>query len=120
MGKVDTGSAVAGATLAASSAAIFGQYSLIAVAAVLGAFVSVSRAGLASWWGSISLFLRSVFIAVLFTTFVSKLVAEWTGYEVADLIWIVAGLIALIGDDWFRLKDAAINRAVTLIGRFKE
>lgn len=119
-GKVDVTSAVAGAGLAASSAAIFGEYSLIAVAAVLGAFVAVSRSGLGTWWLSISLFLRSVFIAILSAAFAAKIIAKWTGYEVADLLFVVSGGIALGGDDWFKLKDAAVNRALSLIGRFRE
>lgn len=119
LGKIDTQSAVAAAGITATSS-VFGAYAPIVVAAVFGALIALSRSQLPSWQQAVLFLFRAVSIAAGTTMLAVKALVAATAYDASDLVIPVAGLIALVGDDWFRLKDAAIARVTAIIGRVKE
>ena len=120
VGKVDATAAITAAGLTAASSSVFGDYATIVVAAVFGGLVALSRIENPGWWRGVLFLFRAVTIAAGTTAIAARSLSSWTGYDVSELLVPVAGVIAFVGDDWFRVKDAAIARAQSLIGRIKE
>ncbi len=92
-----------------------GEYALIVIAALGGSLVALSRAELDQSRRrsqSVTFIFRSVMIA----SFSTGAAASWisavtgTGVEWYRLVAFVAFFIALVGDDWFRVKDLLISR----------
>lgn len=116
IGKADETTAVATAVIAAS-APFTGEYAGVVIAALFGALVALSRAKQASRAHSALFIFRSVAIASFITAIPAKVAASYVGVQAAELMIPVAFIIAVIGDDWFRLKDSAIGAANKRLGK---
>jgi len=108
--EVETVQNIAAAAVLAS-APVLGDYVVIVMFAIFGAFVSVSRRVdivNAPIHGAITM-TRAVLISATF----SWLAAIWLAARI-DLpaVYILAPVafgIAFVGDDWFRIKDIALD-----------
>lgn len=102
-----TPEAVAAVTVAASLPFI-GPTASIVVVAVFGAMVALSRQPKGSVAASVKFVFRAVAFSLLFTAIAAKVLhhflSELVPFEVAELVLPVAFLIALIGDDWFKVQ----------------
>jgi len=108
--RTDETTAIASAVIAAS-APFAGQYAGIVIAALFGSLVALSRARRESRATSALFIFRCVTIATFMTGIVSRFISSYVGIEAAELTAPLAFLIAIIGDDWFKLKDAALTSA---------
>lgn len=101
--------AAAGAALGA--APMLGDYVVIVLCAVAGAFVSVSRRDdvAAQPVRSLIAMLRGVLISGVFAWLASAWLAARIDLPVVYLIGPVAFGIAFIGDDWFTVKSLALD-----------
>ncbi|MFA5186973.1 MAG: hypothetical protein WC551_10875 [Patescibacteria group bacterium] len=115
--KTDHTALATAATMAAASP-LLGDFAVIAVAAVFGAFVAASRlvepSRLATAW--------FIFRSVSITTFSAGAAAQALGSEwfaqktgmtfghSVEILAFIAFWIAVIGDGWFKLKDRLLSR----------
>lgn len=109
--------AAAGAVVA--SAPMLGDYAVIILFAVFGAFVNVSRQrvpGDAPVLAIVAM-ARGVLISATFSWLASMWLSGHVSMPLAWLLAPVAFLLAFVGDDWFRLKDLALEWIAARAGR---
>lgn len=101
------------------TAPVLGDYAVIVLFAIFGAFVNVSRQLVPGDSPKLAIFAmaRGVLISATFTWLASLWFSGRMSMPLALLLAPVAFAIAFIGDDWFRLKDLAIERIAALARR---
>lgn len=106
--------AIATAGVLAAASPLLGDMSIIAVAAVFGAFVAASRLSQASRWTTAWFIFRSVSITTFSAGAVAKLLDSGVmGFRVEHSFYALAFIafwMAVVGDGWFHLKDRALAR----------
>ena len=111
--KTDNTAAALAIILAAVSP-LLGDFAIIACAAVFGAFVAATRLKQPSKWLTAAFIFRSVSITTFSAGAVAKLLdAGIAGYRLEYSFQTLAFLafwIALVGDGWFKVKDALLSR----------
>lgn len=102
-------SLAAGAVVAASP--VIGDYVVIVLAAIGGAFVNVSRSRTNgdSHLENLYAMARGVMISAAFAWLASLWLATHADLPFSYILAPTAFLIAFIGDDWFRAKDIALD-----------
>lgn len=106
--------AVTTALALTAASPLLGDFSVIAVAAVAGAFVSASRLRDSSKVKTALVIVRSVLI----TTFSAGIVAKFLDSGIwgirlehsVEALAFVAFWMAVIGDGWFKVKDKLLAR----------
>lgn len=99
------------ALLMASASPILGKYALIMLAAVFGALVALSRTPQSSRWEGIKQIFRSVCFATALASLAATILARYLDVPAYELLSPAAFLIAVIGDQWFMIKDKLIALA---------
>lgn len=95
-----------------SVSSVIGPYLLIIFAAITGAAWSLGRRESKSKFDSLFYFLRVVFMAILITVTIARVMAGyWDGVEMEWLIAPVALVVGLIGDDWMKVFGWFANAA---------
>lgn len=100
------------ALLMASASPILGKYALIMLAAIFGSLVALSRTPQSSRWEGIKQIFRSVCFATALTSLGATVLARYLNVPAYELLSPVAFIIAVIGDQFFDLKDKLIARYV--------
>lgn len=110
--KHDSAAVVSAASVAAASP-VFGEFAIIVLAALFGSLVALSRdkrGGERRRYHAANFIFRGVCIA----SFTSGAAASWlsgvSGVELYRLLAPAAFLIAVVGDDWFTVKDWVLER----------
>lgn len=99
------------ALLMASASPILGKYALIMLAAIFGALVALSRTPQSSRWEGIKQIFRSVCFATALTSLGATVLARYLNVPAYELLSPVAFIIAVIGDQWFSIKDKLVALA---------
>lgn len=97
------------AAIVVGSTPFIGQTASIVIVALFGAFVAVSRSKSVSMVETAKQVARAVAFSVFLTVSAAKLAANYLPLESADLVIPLAFLIALVGDDWFKVKGWAMG-----------
>lgn len=116
------------AILAAAASPLFGEYAIIVLAAVLGAFCAVTQMKLSHWQSALfvlrciatSAALTSLFahlLAPVVTAAMAKMLPDYVALPVEQWIFPVAFVIAVLGDRWGTIWDATGNAVGKLVGR---
>lgn len=102
-------SVAAGAVVAASP--VIGDYVVIVLAAIGGAFVNVSKSRTddESPLKALITMLRGVVISATFAWLASHWMASRIDLPFTLILAPTAFLIAFVGDDWFRLRELALE-----------
>lgn len=109
------------ALITASAGPLLSKYAIILLAAILGAVITLSRQPSGGTWNGIKQVFRSVCFATVLTSLgavaLSSVISAFTPIHIAaeEFIFPLAFLIALIGDDWLKLKDWGLERVGMLI-----
>lgn len=121
----DTERAALGTNIAAvgilATAPQAGEYAIIVLFGLLGGLVKVSRVRdiqKTPWQAGFILF-RSVAMAATFSWLVTAYVIDRWGQTSIAISSVLSGsafLISFIGDDWFRVKDAALGWIAARLG----
>jgi hypothetical protein len=85
------------------------HWALVAVGAGMGAFLAVSAANTSSMRAAGAVFLRAIFVAVLFTSVAAWMAAPYLGTTYDNLLIPVAGLLAWRHDKLGGIVDWAIG-----------
>lgn len=97
-----------------TSAVVVGQYALIILAALFGAFVALSREDTETRSHGAAFIFRAVSISTFTSLFLAGLAYNkwpWLAQMPAHaVLMLVAFWVAFVGDGWFRVKDWAIER----------
>lgn len=97
------------AAVVIGSTPFIGQTASIVIVALFGAFVAVSRAKNESMLETAKQVARAVAFSVFLTVSAAKLASNYLPLESSDLVIPLAFLIALVGDDWFKVKGWALS-----------
>lgn len=111
--KIDPTAAATAITLG-TLGALLGEFSIIAVPAVIGAFVAASRLNEPSRIKTAWFIFRSVAITTFSAGAVAKTLDSGVmGFRIEHSFYglaFIAFWMAVVGDGWFKVKDAALNR----------
>lgn len=121
--KADHTAVLTAATVATTAPLVLGDYAVIATAAVFGAAVAATRLSEASRAKTAWFIFRSVSITTFSAGLTAKFLAsKWlsdrTGFSLEhsfDALAFVAFWMAVVGDGWFKVKDAIFSRLMRKI-----
>jgi hypothetical protein len=110
MGQDPQKTAIAAGIIGASST-VAGQYALIVLAALFGAFVALSRESKLGTINGASFIFRAVSISTFTAMLASTYLATKVDVPINTLLLPVAFLIAFVGDGWFKIRDWLVQKA---------
>lgn len=116
--EIETAQNIAAAAVLAS-APVLGDYVVIVLFALFGAFVNVSRRNdiMDAPMAGLITMARAVLISATFSWLATMWLATRIDIPAVYILAPVAFAIAFIGDDWFRIKDVALDWLASRIKR---
>jgi hypothetical protein len=104
------------AAIVAAVAPLAGQYAVIVFAALAGSLWALASAKTETRLDGAKLLLRLVLTAAVLTGFVAWALEQQTGFPASKAVAPVAFFIGMFGDRWTDVRDAIVQRVVSVIG----